>query len=222
MAVLNRLLSSKVLAQEISEIIQSLKVLLGVQKKTESINMSENEKGGGKERRGESAIGEMRKRKVNTESNASDNEREHGGSEAWAGFSRDGTESFDIKPGIEKQLISNSYPSHASDDDDIDEDEDEQDDGEEQISRNRSSIALDENDTDGDESEGSTGPPLSNEAVDLINLPPKARAGESTFLPSLSVGFIRGNSDSDWSDGEADIADIPQRKNRRGQRARKA
>lgn len=44
----------------------------------------------------------------------------------------------------------------------------------------------------------------------------------STFLPSLAVGFIRGDSDSEWSDGEAAAGDLPQRKNRRGQRARKA
>ena len=41
---------------------------------------------------------------------------------------------------------------------------------------------------------------------------------ESTFLPSLSVGFIRGGSDdSDRSDTE-----VEPRKNRRGQRARRA
>ncbi|KZT73793.1 Bud-site selection protein [Daedalea quercina L-15889] len=50
----------------------------------------------------------------------------------------------------------------------------------------------------------------------------KASAAESTFLPSLSVGFIRGDSDgSDWSDAEANVAD-GMRKNRRGQRARRA
>ncbi|KDQ09868.1 hypothetical protein BOTBODRAFT_178610 [Botryobasidium botryosum FD-172 SS1] len=48
-----------------------------------------------------------------------------------------------------------------------------------------------------------------------------AEIKSSTFLPSLNVGFTRGDSDSDWSDGEADAADVP-RKNRRGQRARKA
>ena len=47
----------------------------------------------------------------------------------------------------------------------------------------------------------------------------KTTGGESTFLPSLSVGFTRGDSDaSDISDGEADAP----RKNRRGQRARRA
>ncbi|PCH40085.1 Bud-site selection protein [Wolfiporia cocos MD-104 SS10] len=51
----------------------------------------------------------------------------------------------------------------------------------------------------------------------------KARAtAESTFLPSLSVGFTRGDSDaSDISDAEANVADGV-RKNRRGQRARRA
>ncbi|KAI0648074.1 Bud-site selection protein [Trametes meyenii] len=53
----------------------------------------------------------------------------------------------------------------------------------------------------------------------------KAKAtGESTFLPSLSVGFTRGDSDaSDLSDADAEAAaaDLP-RKNRRGQRARRA
>ncbi|KAH8825283.1 Bud-site selection protein [Flagelloscypha sp. PMI_526] len=45
-----------------------------------------------------------------------------------------------------------------------------------------------------------------------------ASATSSTFLPSLSVGYVAG-SDSDASDAEADIA--PARKNRRGQRARR-
>ncbi|OCH91840.1 Bud-site selection protein [Obba rivulosa] len=50
----------------------------------------------------------------------------------------------------------------------------------------------------------------------------KATGAESTFLPSLSVGFTRGDSDaSDFSDTEAKAADDV-RKNRRGQRARRA
>lgn len=44
----------------------------------------------------------------------------------------------------------------------------------------------------------------------------------STFLPSLSVGFVRGSDESDWSDSEAKIADSDKKKNRRGQRARRA
>lgn len=44
---------------------------------------------------------------------------------------------------------------------------------------------------------------------------------QSTFLPSLSVGFIKGSDDSDFDEAEAKEADMP-RKNRRGQRARRA
>lgn len=45
--------------------------------------------------------------------------------------------------------------------------------------------------------------------------------GESTFLPSLSVGFTRGDSDaSDVEDDDVAKADV--KKNRRGQRARRA
>lgn len=46
---------------------------------------------------------------------------------------------------------------------------------------------------------------------------------ESTFLPSLSVGFIRGGSDdSDWSGTEGKDTELEPKKNRRGQRARRA
>ncbi|KAK0201706.1 Bud-site selection protein [Desarmillaria ectypa] len=50
----------------------------------------------------------------------------------------------------------------------------------------------------------------------------KSSAGASTFLPSLSIGFIKGNDDSDWSESDAKAGDIEQKKNRRGQRARRA
>ena len=46
---------------------------------------------------------------------------------------------------------------------------------------------------------------------------------DSTFLPSLSVGFIPdGSDDSDWSETEGKGTDLEPRKNRRGQRARRA
>jgi len=44
---------------------------------------------------------------------------------------------------------------------------------------------------------------------------------QSTFLPSLSVGFVRGSDDSEFSDAEGRSVDMP-KKNRRGQRARQA
>lgn len=50
-----------------------------------------------------------------------------------------------------------------------------------------------------------------------------ATAGQSTFIPSLAVGYTRGDSDaSDISDGEAETASGDLKKNRRGQRARRA
>ena len=57
-------------------------------------------------------------------------------------------------------------------------------------------------------------PPLSDDASQALGT-------ESVFLPTLSNGFIPGGSDTDWSDGEARVADGV-RKNRRGQRARRA
>ena len=60
----------------------------------------------------------------------------------------------------------------------------------------------------------------------------KTKKASSTILPSLSTGFIAGRSDDEWSDAEADLADRDlselksggkkERKNRMGQRARKA
>lgn len=60
---------------------------------------------------------------------------------------------------------------------------------------------------------------VSKKATDIVSK--GKNAAESTFLPSLAVGFTRGDSDSDWSDEEANVADGV-RKNRRGQRARRA
>jgi hypothetical protein len=52
---------------------------------------------------------------------------------------------------------------------------------------------------------------------------PSKVAGQSMFLPSLSVGFVRGSpGDSDWSDRDSDAGDVAPKKNRRGQRARRA
>jgi len=49
----------------------------------------------------------------------------------------------------------------------------------------------------------------------------KIPGANSVFLPTLSNGFIPGGSDTDWSDGETE-AGGGVRKNRRGQRARRA
>lgn len=80
--------------------------------------------------------------------------------------------------------------------------------------------------TDGDDP-GSSAPPSKR----LKQLPSTRRklqsseqsdsAAASTFLPSLSVGFIKGDPDSDFDESEGETAETG-RKNRRGQRARQA
>lgn len=52
---------------------------------------------------------------------------------------------------------------------------------------------------------------------------PSTSSAHSTFLPTLAVGFTRGDSDaSDLSEGEAEMVNGGPKKNRRGQRARRA
>lgn len=56
-------------------------------------------------------------------------------------------------------------------------------------------------------------------AASTTSVKERSKPTESAFLPSLSVGFTRGDSDSEFSDGEEKPTE---RKNRRGQRARRA
>lgn len=91
--------------------------------------------------------------------------------------------------------------------------------------------SIEQSEEDSDSDSGLVVPSSSNKAKKLPSNPqPTSKVNESkstsssTFLPSLSVGFIRGNSsdsdiDEDGADGQA--GDIP-KKNRRGQRARRA
>lgn len=79
-------------------------------------------------------------------------------------------------------------------------------------------------DTNSEENEdGESKPGPSRIALKLPPPPQDAisKPADSVFLPSLMVGFTRGDTDSDYSDREADVADGV-RKNRRGQRARRA
>ncbi|KAG6896923.1 hypothetical protein C0992_005259 [Termitomyces sp. T32_za158] len=80
------------------------------------------------------------------------------------------------------------------------------------------------NDTDDDEVAIHSLPPRKTSPRPPSIRPPKKATGiQSTFLPSLSVGFTRGESDdSDLSESEVKVADIDIKKNRRGQRARRA
>ncbi|KAF7314251.1 hypothetical protein MKEN_00897600 [Mycena kentingensis (nom. inval.)] len=70
-----------------------------------------------------------------------------------------------------------------------------------------------------DESDDDAPPTKKLKPVTAPKPAPKPAASQSQFLPSLSVGYIRGSS----SEPEDDIEDVdPKRKNRRGQRARQA
>lgn len=104
---------------------------------------------------------------------------------------------------------------------------DEEDSGEDFDGRSRPAPGNDIADSDSDSDSDSA-------SQDMLHNQPtkKARpAGKevtpvnsaSTFLPSLSVGYIRGDSDGSDVDGsDAGQSDIQPRKNRRGQRARRA
>ncbi|KAI0372145.1 Bud-site selection protein [Pilatotrama ljubarskyi] len=90
--------------------------------------------------------------------------------------------------------------------------------------------SQDEDEDDDDDSEEDSAPPAKQPKTKPPAAPKDTKSksktigAESTFLPSLSVGFTRGDSDaSDLSDADAEAAaaDMP-RKNRRGQRARRA
>ncbi|TBU28592.1 Bud-site selection protein [Dichomitus squalens] len=80
-----------------------------------------------------------------------------------------------------------------------------------------------ESESFGDSEVESDAPPAKKAKPSATDVKGNSKPGAaSTFLPSLSVGFTRGDSDaSDFSEGEAAGADAP-RKNRRGQRARRA
>lgn len=88
-----------------------------------------------------------------------------------------------------------------------------------EVVREETSAITIESDSDGDDSDDD------NEASPkprstVAKATSKLAGVTSTFLPSLSVGFTRGESDgSDWSD---DDGKTTERKNRRGQRARRA
>ncbi|PBK97803.1 Bud-site selection protein [Armillaria gallica] len=162
--VQSRILSSKVLAVEIANIIEGLRAVI--------LPPSD-----------EDAEPPRKMTKVEVEDGDDDDEEEEGG-----------------EAGDEMGWESGT----------VGDDEKENDDGWE-------SGSLDEDDEGDDDTP--TNPSAKPSATKAQN---KSSTGASTFLPSLSVGFIKGNEDSDWSESDAKAGDIEQKKNRRGQRARRA
>ncbi|CAE7203055.1 unnamed protein product [Rhizoctonia solani] len=194
-------LSSKILAGEVGRLCTTLKELV------EPAEAKVSEEDEGSEEEGEDNRGEE---------------------EEWRGIGSDHDEDSDGAPdsaalesalsklGIPLDSISNNLPAESDSSSEAD------------------SVVLD----DGEESEGDDGASWESGSIDSggnvrraasisssgPSLPPKKQPKttgktESRFLPSLATGFIRGNSDgSDIEDVDAAAG----RKNRRGQRARKA
>lgn len=221
--VQSRLLSSKILAVEVATVVENLRRILEPPK-TEA---EQGEGGRTAEADGTEAVEEERPKKIKKfektekkvkqkliteddegggEVSLEDQEREVLSDAGWEsgtvddeGGEDDGWESGSVDGG------GVGFGSQMGDEDEDSEDEDESD--EELRPAPKSAPA--------------TKKPAKPAPSKTTNV--KSSTGQSTFLPSLSVGFIRGGSeDSEWSESEAKIADIDPKKNRRGQRARRA
>ncbi|KAL5482717.1 hypothetical protein ACEPAI_9311 [Sanghuangporus weigelae] len=203
----SRMLSSKSLSSEVADVINSLKLMLGVGRQELPPLDDQNDSDVGdlqkseEERRptpkGMKAA--RSKRKIQSERSSSEDVANEGDEEsndeaAWTGFG--GIHNDSGQSDTAESWESGSL--HSQDD-------------EEQSSTSDNSHSPSPRPS-------STTKARSNAAIPKSKV---GKAGESAFLPSLSVGFISG-SDSEWSESEAKIADMPVKKNRRGQRARKA
>ena len=77
-------------------------------------------------------------------------------------------------------------------------------------------------DDDDDSSSDSNSDTLPSSSIQRNASKSSGGTGASTFLPSLSVGYIPGTGDSDPEDELEAVDGTTERKNRRGQRARRA
>ncbi|KAF7797406.1 hypothetical protein EIP86_008601 [Pleurotus ostreatoroseus] len=204
--VQGRLLSSKVLASEVSTVVEMLRLTIQPEKKVVQDSDSDGESDEEAELKPPS-----KKQKVAVEASSADSDNEESEDESRRVILSEDDADVD-DGGWESGSVDGA--------DDL---EDEADDSEADDNREDD----DDQTEDGDEDEEDDKPRPHAESV-KTKKPTKEsaavkgkNASESTFLPSLSVGFTRGDSDaSDWSDSEAKVADGV-RKNRRGQRARR-
>jgi hypothetical protein len=203
--VQSRLLSSKVLATEAAVVIDDLKLVLQLKSKDTAHELERH----GNDHDVNKPLERPKKAKEVKEADAiqvkhvggSDNHDEDGdetNEAGWESGSTEGAAEDDWESGSVR-----SGPNVAGDED---------------SSSSLDPDNLEEEDSD-EENENAPSRSTRKESA-LPKVKSKAPATESTFLPNLSVGFIRGDSDSEWSDSEAKTADT--RKNRRGQRARRA
>ena len=209
--VQGRLLSSKALATEVHSVVGDIKVSVFPELKKPAAPDTSSED----ESDGDSAAPPVKKAKLSTHKDQEE------------GSSSQGEDGSD-EESLGKQVV-------------LDEDDEAVDDGgwESGSVNSGPDVSSDEeSETSGDEGSGNEGegekssggeandgrPPREARHKVLVgrDTTKNKSTGESTFLPSLSVGFTRGDSDaSDLDDAEVTKADVV-KKNRRGQRARQA
>ena len=211
-----RLLSSKILSDAVHAVVDSLREVLNPSLAKGRTKVGDSEEESEEDSEGEEADGDDGEEDVAVHSRAGKKAKlvhsdDESGSEAEAddaGWESGTVEGGEVDEGAgwesgsidEEGEIAVENPSDQTDegsDDDSDDDD-----------NDNSGVNFD-------------GPPAKKAKLLGKEAGAKSTASSiSTFLPSLSVGYTRGDSDaSDISDGEA--ADAP-RKNRRGQRARRA
>lgn len=201
--VQSRLLSSKILATEVAAVIEDLKLIL--QPKSDDTVREVEVHGDNRDtekllERPKKAKAESIQAKQASDSNDPDEDESEASDKADGESGVIGTEGKAMDDGWESGSVRSGANVVSHED-----------------SSSTDNSGTGEEDSD-DENEK---PPLRPTRKESAFSQAKSKASaESTFLPSLSVGFIRGGSDSEWSDSEANTADI--RKNRRGQRARRA
>ncbi|KAI0632109.1 Bud-site selection protein [Trametes polyzona] len=218
-----RILSSKTIADVVHTVVDSLKEIVdpSLAKAKAKQPKLEDEESGDEEDEDEGVDAPPTKNKKARVAASEDNDEgassgieDDQDAAGWESGTVDGGDEDDA--GWESGSIDGGEPGIARSSD-VDDDDDEEK-GEEDDSEN-------ERDED-DEAPAAAAAKPKAKAAPAKDPKGKAKAlpGESTFLPSLSVGFTRGDSDaSDLSDADAEAAaaDLP-KKNRRGQRARRA
>ncbi|KAH9480302.1 Protein bud22 [Psilocybe cubensis] len=223
----SRLLSSKILAQQITATITSLKYLLDPA-------LKQRVKGGDSEGLPSTTVDPDSERpsKIRKESSASDAVKTKVKAEKVkaAAVDSDREEFSDSEEvdeaGWESGTVDGDGGGGRGDDDGW---ESGSIDGGDGAAVNNDSSDEDDSSEEGSESESESDDELTVKKLDSKPKAPTAKSAksatsttkmESTFLPSLSVGFVRGSDDSDFSEGEDKSGGAP-KKNRRGQRARR-
>ncbi|KZV70175.1 Bud-site selection protein [Peniophora sp. CONT] len=191
----SRLLSSKVLSAEINTVISSLRAIIAPPADPAGAEDGKNDVGEGEDESGELAERPSKAAKLSSTLTSVPPKLKsstlHTAAES-SSSEEEASEEEGLNAELEEPVADDGWESGT-----VDEENDRMVD-----------------DDDGSESDSSASPLAPSASA-------KSKPSESLFLPSLAVGYTRGDSDSDFSDSEAKVADSV-RKNRRGQRARRA